>query len=114
MRKIIGNAAVGGIVLGASVAMSGAQAGVGQPFSLQEAINDYSSVNVQTAEPMSSRTATGYTYDILLDEAFADYQSDVVAADQADRDNMESAEFAMFEPASRSSLTRSWLIIPQD
>lgn len=95
-----------------AMALAGSAASAAQdPFDgliLYEDLNDYSDVDPRHAEGVSAETGPGYTFNILLDEAYVEYQTDEALAHQRDQQAQGHAEFAAFESSREPSIVHPW------
>jgi len=99
MAKMIRPSQLLGALAAALLAGSAAYAAQ-DPFDgliLYEDLNDYTDVPPGLADGVSAEQGTGYTFNILLDEAYVDYQTEDVVALQHEQQVREEAEIAAFE-----------------
>lgn len=99
MAKMIRHSQLLGALAAALLAGSAAYAAQ-DPFDgliLYEDLNDYTDVHPGLADGVSAEQGTGYTFNILLDEAYVDYQTEDVVALQHEQQVREEAEIAAFE-----------------
>ena len=95
-----------------AMALAGSAASAAQdPFDgliLYEDLNDYTDVDTRHADGVSAETGRGYSVNILLDEAYMEYQADEVIAHQREQQARGHTEFAAFESGRQSSLVLPW------
>lgn len=77
---------------------------------LYEDLNDYTDVAPGLSKGVSGEIGTGYSFNILLDEAYVEYQSGDAVALQHDQQVREEAEIAAFEVGggSASDVSLPW------
>ncbi len=105
-------AIAGALFLGLATAQASAS---DRGIILDEAIDDYSDpVSAPEPRDVGRDSTAGYQIQVILDEAYFDYDSNDIAAyrESGGGSQLEQAEFAVFEPGA--STRRPWELIPID